>query len=1055
MEVKYTPSVNIIRDSEKSAHGYIPTNNSKRIVGEIEKGFQVGIRAFTLIGSYGTGKSSFLIALKNSIQNKGPFDVEFKNSKKVKFIEMVGQYQSITKYFEEYFDIKDDYEGSQKVLDQIFIESKKNDLNVIFIDEFGKFLEYASKHNPEKELYFLQNLAELVSNPKANTILLTTLHQNFETYGLKLTEKNQKTEWRKVKGRFKELTFNEPVEQLIEIAADFIDNSNKSIGSLIPLLKSKKLFAGNFSNFEALENRLFPLDLISASALTYAIQKYGQNERSLFSFLEEDLEKGKWFSLVDVYNYIYNSYYSHITSGYNPHYKNWQAIYNALERIDSIEFSDRSACKAVIKSIGLLQIFSSKGSKIDSDFIINYLSFGDYDKKEVKIALEELERKKITRFAKYDGSYKLLEGTDVDFDFELNKAEDSLDKNFQLLELLKEHFKFPVIEAKKVTYQRGTPRFFSFILGEKPEVIKNPLGQIDGFINLIFNEKLPIQDVIEASAQNEKSYIYGYFSNTQQIRQRVFEILKTKKVLVEHRDDFVAKSEFENILTSHERLLTHEVIDSMYSGKVKWFFRGKELISIRDQKALNAELSKICELDYPQTPVFHNELLNKHKISTSIHTARKNLFNSLSENWNLENLGFLKDKYPPEKTIYLSLLQANGMHQKTKQGWDFDKPNKTNGFDLVYDVCEQFLLSARDKKKPIKELWDILETKPFKLKQGLIDFWVPVYLFIKRGDFALYEDDKFIPELNDSVLYLIARQPQKYTLKAFEISGLRLQVFNKYRSFLDQQKADKLGHIEFIESVKPFLVFYRSLNEYAKQTARLSEKAIRLRKAIESAQDPEVVFFESIPNALKVDLSEVNSSEKQLASFAKNLHDTIDELKNAYNNLLSRFEAFICDEVFSEKLSFEEYKNRLANRYSNIKSHQLLPKQKVLIDRLNSPINDRDSWLASIGQAILNKPLYKIEDKDEFILTDGLLSTIQALDNLLEVQSLKLKPSQVAFKIDVTGSTSSNSQNLIIEKKKIEEFQKKSKNLTNLLGNSKKQRVEFLSFLLKNELENE
>lgn len=97
---------------------------------------------------------------------------------------------------------------------------KRNSLLFIVIDEFGKFLEYASKYNPEKELYFLQQLAEFCNNPKHRIVLLTTVHQSFESYAYSLSP-SQKQEWIKVKGRFRELTFNEPVEQLLFLAAEF------------------------------------------------------------------------------------------------------------------------------------------------------------------------------------------------------------------------------------------------------------------------------------------------------------------------------------------------------------------------------------------------------------------------------------------------------------------------------------------------------------------------------------------------------------------------------------------------------------------------------------------------------------------------------------------------------------------------------------------------------------------------------------------------------------------------------------------------------------------
>ena len=85
---------------------------------------------------------------------------------------------------------------------------------ILVIDEFGKFLEYASQHSPEKELYFIQQLSEFANNPDHNIILLTTVHQNFDAYAFALSNA-QKQEWTKVKGRFREITFNEPVEQLL------------------------------------------------------------------------------------------------------------------------------------------------------------------------------------------------------------------------------------------------------------------------------------------------------------------------------------------------------------------------------------------------------------------------------------------------------------------------------------------------------------------------------------------------------------------------------------------------------------------------------------------------------------------------------------------------------------------------------------------------------------------------------------------------------------------------------------------------------------------------
>lgn len=85
-------------------------------------------------------------------------------------------------------------------------------------------MEYAAKNNPEKELYLWQQFTEFINDADRNAILLTTLHQNFNSYARGLSE-SQRNEWTKVKGRFKEIVFNEPVEQLLYLAAKRIETT--------------------------------------------------------------------------------------------------------------------------------------------------------------------------------------------------------------------------------------------------------------------------------------------------------------------------------------------------------------------------------------------------------------------------------------------------------------------------------------------------------------------------------------------------------------------------------------------------------------------------------------------------------------------------------------------------------------------------------------------------------------------------------------------------------------------------------------------------------------
>lgn len=38
--------------------------------------------------------------------------------------------------------------------------------------------------------------------------------------------------------------------------------------------------------------------------------------------------------------------------------------------------------------------------------------------------------------------------------------------------------------------------------------------------------------------------------------------------------------------------------------------------------------------------------------------------------------------------------------------------------------------------------------RPYKLKQGVIDFWLPIFLFVRQQEFALYNGETFVLNIN-------------------------------------------------------------------------------------------------------------------------------------------------------------------------------------------------------------------------------------------------------------------------------------------------------------------
>ena len=542
-KIKYQTSINIIRDQNKLVD-YLPSNNTTRISDFILKEFSKGIHSFNIIGSYGTGKSSFLWAFNRSISksySENYFSLPEKAIKETAFINIVGEYNSLIDYFKSYFSIENKLKGNQEIFDSIFqlynTLNKKDGLLIICIDEFGKFLEYASKNNPEREMYFIQQLAEFVNDSNRNILLLTTLHQSIDAYAFELSD-SQKNEWKKVKGRLHEITFNEPVEQLLYLASKHFskkykntDRDSQFLNELVLLNKSNYCFKLKDDFLDEIGIALFPLDIFSAFVLTLSLQKYGQNERSLFSFLEtsddlglESLNENELFDLPKLYNYLWFNLYSILSSKHNPDYSQWALIKSSIERIEAQIKNNQTIAIEIVQIIGLLNIFSGKGASIGENFIIKYLS-KKYSKKSVSNSLKELSKYQIILFSKFNKSFKLFGGTDLDIEYAISKAGKTIDDSVDLVEKLQEAFQFPIITAKEATYITGTSRLFEFKISDKP-ISETPINEIDGFINLIFNENLNDKNILEKSSNCDEAILYGLYKKHFSHKKNTFRYFK-------------------------------------------------------------------------------------------------------------------------------------------------------------------------------------------------------------------------------------------------------------------------------------------------------------------------------------------------------------------------------------------------------------------------------------------------------------------------------------------------------------------------------------------------
>ncbi|MEX2410535.1 MAG: hypothetical protein WD607_04045, partial [Candidatus Paceibacterota bacterium] len=419
----------------------------------------------------------------------------------------------------------------------------------------------------------------------------------------------------KVRGRLKELTFNEPVEQLLYIASEYLKDENADweslrLDELLKVIEITKAFPLKNDLSLELAKNLYPLDPLSGAILSLALQKYGQNERSLFTFLQSDEFLGinnydsninPFFNLHCVYDYLIHNHHSYLSSKYNPHYVQWNALKKSLERIESGFEADVNGLKKIVKVIGLLNIFATEGAEIDGNLLKTYveISIGSSNTKEL---IRQLEKKQIIRYRSYKKQYVLFEGTDFDIEHELHQATSKIDSVKDVVTPLRSYFKFPFLPAKRAYYETGTPRFFEFILSEKP-VKKAPEQPIDGIINLVFDASF--EKVKSASKEVNLPILYGVFNNTADIENQIFLIEKTKHVIKNVESDPVAERELKQLQNAQTEELKEMILDNVYEsrGEINCAYSG-QVIDIKDSRSLNNELSRIAKETYSKTPIF-------------------------------------------------------------------------------------------------------------------------------------------------------------------------------------------------------------------------------------------------------------------------------------------------------------------------------------------------------------------------------------------------------------------------------------------------------------------
>ena len=854
---------------------------------------------------------------------------------------------------------------------------------LLVIDELGKFLEYAAQYPTQGDVFVLQTLAEFATRSEQTPLLfLTILHQAFEQYANKLA-KSQQEEWAKIQGRFEDIAFVEPTEQVLRLIGSAIERTSEGKEEDLSLptefdLKPNQLTENEFSKL--LQNCL-PLHPIVALVIDPIFRRFAQNERSLFAFLSSNEPYGlqdflstqhcngilpPLFSISNLYDYLKTNMGHRLYASRNG--KKWAEIESALDRLP-----DPSPMPTqLIKTIGVLNIVGEVIPNLKASEQLLCYALDDNTEgftSEFETALTTLKKRSIAIYRLYNKAYALWEGSDIDIEAKLREAERHIDTKGSLATDLSRYLPTRPLVARRHLFETGTLRYFAVRYTDLKNFdadLEESLEDADGLVlyALPTNEyefKQLSEKAISTELIDRKEVLIAIPRAIGTLQDAVTQLTSLRWVVENTPDlegDAVAKNELSAQRIQAEQEVSHR-LTAMFGGTKNdtctWYHKGHTVDDINSLRARNAYLSEICDEVYDMSPRIRNELINRRKISGAATTARKKLIQRMLENRDKEDLGITG--YPAEMSIYRSLLWNTGIHREANGMWGFHppKPDDENEIKHTWKAIEIFLETCEGERQPIVKLYEHLMAPPYGVRSGPLPILLCAVILHYKTEIALYENGSFIADWSMPVFERLLKAPHQFELKRFRMAGIRADMFVQLLQMLNQPVETEKP--DLLTVVTPLMRFISQLPKYTLGTQELSDAAKNLRKAVLNAREPDDLLFEQLPEALGFPPfgAETATNAKTVSDFFTTLQAALSELEQAYEMLLNSVEQLLV-EAFNLTPKKEELRAELAARAEPLFAVTIEIQLKGFLIQVCSGGHDFTSWIEAIATYLTKKP---------------------------------------------------------------------------------------------------
>lgn len=1040
IQAHFARSANLERDHGQPINDYLPTARARDVLRRVVNGVerpQTG-RAFSITGTYGTGKSSLALFLDailgypslaqdSADEVLSAVDPDLHRAVVTARSSMPGGAllcaaataerepvsTTLLRALRNAVEQLPDRHRSSAAAQRILAASPGPDLEILslldglarehamllIIDEFGKNLEeFAATKTRDADLFVLQSIAEWVTDTRHHPVVLLTLqHLAFTEYD---ADGSRGREWSKIQGRFVDIPYvDTPAETQALIASVHSTTSLPEVADWAASCSKELDQIGVADLLHVDPAEMYPLHPTLAAALAPLCSRYGQNERTLFSFLAGPDAHAVPSLLASTplpargplpSVRLHHAYDFFLTSaatavGASPHASRWIEIESRLR--DTVGLTESEL--KVLKAIGVLNLIATGGSLRASRRLVRAAVLdgqrGTGSAEAVDKVLDSLETSGLVTYREFADEYRIWSGSDYDLQGGIDLARRRVLAEPLGTVLNRVRPQVPVVAARH-SQEFGVLRVFARHFVDSTGTVPPLDGQeYDGMVLLATDSAYnPALLPAMGEAAEQKPVVVG-IADAESLKALVdaaHDLAAHQLALREAQSaavDWVARRELgERSAAAAARL--DAAIEAAYgvgSVNVRWYDisgpgkSGAHLINSPTERSMGARtlssvLSDVCDQRYPLTPRLKNEMLSRRSLTSQGAKARRDLLQAMIERADEPRCGI--EGYGPERAMYEAVLARTGIHRRGTLGWHLGAPH--DGADgLGYGPSWQSIVDAieRSAGQPlsVRDLYVRLMAPPIGLKEGPIPVLLTAVLLESANSVAIYENGTFLTRLDTPAIERLIRNPELFTLRYYRTTGSRTALTGRLAQSLGTRSfgaGQRVGAIVGIAGV--LLGRARALPFFSQRTRRLSPQAKAVRTALFSASDPEALLFEALPEAVGaagVDGQTLRADDVE--SFVDALVSALDELSSLYPSLRDGLISLIGAELAAEG-DVGQVRKEVRRRFGGLRRTPLESSLQTFLHALVDDALDDHGWAEYVCMLLLNKPPESWTDED-------------------------------------------------------------------------------------------